>query len=348
MSASNSTTEYEKSQERTNCVWYNLTLNTHTTRGTKTKREETTIRVSPKRLKDALEVVAAFVAVLGYLAYLSTYWYERGFSAHFGYPHQFIAINWTTAMNTFFIVAGYAVIAVLIALGLTWLTPWLKQSPSLQQHPSRTLALVSLVLGVITLGLVAVWVRYSFPSPWFQFWQGPRKLIWVFAAWMVLVFSSWYFLLLSLWRLSLLASGSNKGSFQEVADFVSGYNWIVLPPVNRKIFQRLDEFVKSLIEYLKKFLRRQRLTIMVVTSVLLVVWLFIWVPWKLGHIEASATTDFWITSTYPQSVVLRIYGDRLVCGTLGEDNVTLNGTFFVIGPSDNLTLKHNINIQPPG
>jgi hypothetical protein len=262
------------------------------------KREEKTMELS---LKHAPEVLAA-IALLGYLGYLAAYWRERGASAHFKFPEQFVTVDWPTALVNLFIMGGYVAIA-----GFSYLaTLWLKEWSFLRRLGPR--ALFSVGLAIITLGLFSLWARYSLPSSWSELWHAPPALIWSLAGYVGLVFSVW--------------------------------NFVLLTP------EKKDDSLRGVVD----FIRKHRFAIMTPVLIGLIAWVFIWLPWKLGKAEASAEKGFWIPSAYPDSVVLRIYGDNLVCGgvVVGEDNTTtLDGDFFVIGPSENLTFNDSIKPLPP-
>jgi formate hydrogenlyase subunit 3/multisubunit Na+/H+ antiporter MnhD subunit len=77
--------------------------------------------------------------------------------------------------------------------------------------------------------------------------------------------------------------------------------------------------------------RGQKTTIALVLIAIVLI-LLVWLPWYTGELQAKAQTRFWVPSTYPQSVVLRICGDRLICG--GLDETGLDGSFFVIRLDD--------------
>lgn len=53
-----------------------------------------------------------------------------------------------------------------------------------------------------------------------------------------------------------------------------------------------------------------------------------------GRRNAMTQTVFLIPSTYPQSVVLRVYGDTLVCAPFDQQNRTVESSFFFIRLGD--------------
>lgn len=53
-----------------------------------------------------------------------------------------------------------------------------------------------------------------------------------------------------------------------------------------------------------------------------------------GRATAINQDEFYVPSTYPNSVVLRIYGDRLICAQLNKERREVERTYFILRTND--------------
>lgn len=66
---------------------------------------------------------------------------------------------------------------------------------------------------------------------------------------------------------------------------------------------------------------------LIVFLVLIMVWV---IAGMAGNSSAKRQTDFLIPSTYPEAVVLRIYGENIVCAQFDRSRKEIDNTYFVI------------------
>jgi len=66
---------------------------------------------------------------------------------------------------------------------------------------------------------------------------------------------------------------------------------------------------------------------LLVIVILIMIWI---VSGVIGHSNAKRQWDFLIPSTYPEAVVLRIYGERMICAEFDRDNKEIYNTYFII------------------
>lgn len=80
--------------------------------------------------------------------------------------------------------------------------------------------------------------------------------------------------------------------------------------------------------------------ILIVFVVLIMIWI---IAGMAGNSNAKLQRDFLIPSTYPEAVVLRVYGDNLVCAQFDRSSKEIDNAFFVIRvdevPKPRLTLN---------
>ena len=57
-------------------------------------------------------------------------------------------------------------------------------------------------------------------------------------------------------------------------------------------------------------------------------------PYFSGEVAAMTQEYFWVPSTNQNSVVLRVYGDNLICAQLDKQSNKLNGSFFILRLDD--------------
>jgi hypothetical protein len=97
---------------------------------------------------------------------------------------------------------------------------------------------------------------------------------------------------------------------------------------NRLIAQDKMNAATNPINYIERHLGRS------VAIILLLLLPWILLPYFNGQTDATEQEYFLVPSTYQSSVVLRIYGDNLICAELDSQGGKLNGTFFMIGMDD--------------
>jgi len=66
-----------------------------------------------------------------------------------------------------------------------------------------------------------------------------------------------------------------------------------------------------------------------------------------GIAKANKQTEFTIPSTYPNSVVLRVYGDSLICTPFSRTDNTTQKRFFIIKMGDSSTTLLNVEEVGP-
>jgi hypothetical protein len=97
---------------------------------------------------------------------------------------------------------------------------------------------------------------------------------------------------------------------------------------NRLIAQDEINAATNPINYIEKHLGRS----IVIILLLLLPWIAL--PYFNGETDAAEQENFLVPSTHQSSVVLRIYGDNLICAELDPQGVKLTGRFFVISMDD--------------
>lgn len=83
-----------------------------------------------------------------------------------------------------------------------------------------------------------------------------------------------------------------------------------------------------LIDIIERLVGKNTIPILVLIGMLLTT------CYVAGRGDAMNQKDFLLPSTYPQSVVLRIYGDNLVCAPFEKDTKLVAPSFFIIHPDD--------------
>ena len=159
--------------------------------------------------------------------------------------------------------------------------------------------IISGVLAALTVVGLCFWIRYSLQPWWSALRHDLNTAVWVVAGLVWLSFAV--------------------------------EHWLLLEPIDDSPPKVAERRLFGLA------LRRQQMRAIMLASVPVVVMLFVWMPWYTGELQATAQAHFWIPSTNTNSVVLRIYGDRLICGEIVEkaDGTNqLNGNFFVIRLDD--------------
>jgi len=98
---------------------------------------------------------------------------------------------------------------------------------------------------------------------------------------------------------------------------------------NKLIAQdRISRRTPDPFDYIAKGLGRST----VIVLLLLLPLLFL--PYFNGESFAENQEEYLVPSTHQNAVVLRIYGDNLICGELDRDGKKLNGNFFVLKVDD--------------
>lgn len=87
---------------------------------------------------------------------------------------------------------------------------------------------------------------------------------------------------------------------------------------------------------LPDFLRRYKTSIVTIAIALML--LFLIASYE-GKRAAAIKEDFLIPSSYPQSIVLKIYRDYLICAPLNSDNTSIKTEYFFIKLGDDTNLK---------
>lgn len=140
------------------------------------------------------------------------------------------------------------------------------------------------------------------------FWGLWREIIMV---WLIFVF-----FMLQLFVLPLITQ-RKKGSYLEKLEAQ----------------RRIDFQTRSLLDYFARFFGREILIIILVILVVLVL------SYLAGVSQAKKQTEFLIPSTYPDSVVMRIYGDNMICAPFDRQEKEIEGNFFVLKVGDKLSLR---------
>jgi hypothetical protein len=96
----------------------------------------------------------------------------------------------------------------------------------------------------------------------------------------------------------------------------------------RLIVQDRRNVAANPLNYIEKHVGRS----VVIILLLLVPWILL--PYSTGQTDAVEQTRFLVPSTYQNSVVLRIYGENLICADLDPHNHHLTGSFFMMRVSD--------------
>jgi hypothetical protein len=269
------------------------------------------------------------------LAFLPAYMYEWGFLGGFKLSRDFITVSWPAIIPALGTVATYLAIAVVGHLAATWFRRRRSETKTWLR------SLISLIMACVTFALLCGWIFIFLPSSWstlhFAFWHAHDRWVCI-AAVTALVMFYWMH-----W-LSLAPVDDTEAAIAAIRQVVPD---VVIETHSDKPRPQAAE---------RNLFRR----VAVVAAMLLVVILLVWLPWYTGKLQAKTQTRFWVptypdsTSTYPNSVVLRIYGDRLVCGEIKElENGTnqLTGNFFVIRLDDNprpvLKLEKKGNLKLP-
>ncbi|OGO15310.1 MAG: hypothetical protein A2Z02_04705 [Chloroflexi bacterium RBG_16_48_7] len=72
---------------------------------------------------------------------------------------------------------------------------------------------------------------------------------------------------------------------------------------------------------------------------ILIIILMLWASLWGGKAEAETQSDYYVLSTDNNSIVLRIYADRLICATKVSDEKKINREYFIIGLTDQTSPK---------
>jgi len=97
---------------------------------------------------------------------------------------------------------------------------------------------------------------------------------------------------------------------------------------NRLIAQDKINVATNPINYIERHIGRSTVIILL----LLLPWIAL--PYFNGETDATEQENFLVPSTYQSSVVLRIYGDNLICAELDPQGDKLTGNFFMISMDD--------------
>ena len=97
---------------------------------------------------------------------------------------------------------------------------------------------------------------------------------------------------------------------------------------NRLIAQDKANVATNPINYIERYIGRS----LVIIVLLLLPWVLL--PYFNGETDASEQQDFLVPSTYQNSVVLRIYGDNLICAELDPQGTKLTDRFFTMSMDD--------------
>jgi hypothetical protein len=97
---------------------------------------------------------------------------------------------------------------------------------------------------------------------------------------------------------------------------------------NKLIAQDQVNAATNPLNYIERYVGRSLLIILL----LLIPWIVL--PYFNAQTDATEQEDFLVPSTYPHSVVLRIYGDNLICAELDPQDTELTGRFFMISMDD--------------
>lgn len=105
--------------------------------------------------------------------------------------------------------------------------------------------------------------------------------------------------------------------------------------------RRVDSQFKTIEDYLISFLGIRNI-IMLMLVVLVVMFSYI-----AGIAQAKKQTEFMVPSTYPNSVVLRVYGDNMICAPFNRTDNTTQKRFFIIEMGDSSTPLLNVEKVGP-
>jgi hypothetical protein len=97
---------------------------------------------------------------------------------------------------------------------------------------------------------------------------------------------------------------------------------------NRLIAQDGIDAATNPINYIERHIGRS----LAIMLLLLLPWIAL--PYFNGETDASEQQNFLVPSTYQNSVVLRIYGDNLICAELDPHGAMLTDRFFMISMDD--------------
>jgi len=99
--------------------------------------------------------------------------------------------------------------------------------------------------------------------------------------------------------------------------------------------RKVDSQAKTIIDYVIRYIGWGN------SFVIFLVLFFVALSYIAGISHAKKQTEFLIPSTYPNSVVLRVYGDNMICAPFNAENKEVQRDFFIIkmGDDSRLILK---------
>ncbi len=97
---------------------------------------------------------------------------------------------------------------------------------------------------------------------------------------------------------------------------------------NKLIAQDKIDVATNPINYIERYIGRSAVIILLLFLPLIAL------PYVNGESDATGQENFLVPSTYQSSVVLRIYGDNLICAELDPQGAKMTGRFFMISMDD--------------
>lgn len=259
-------------------------------------------------VSEVCQIILVLVPLSGAFGYAMAYLHEMGFCGYFGIPFQLIMIDWTTVVIA--IAANFSVISILY-FTIDAFFIYINDLKSEQPH-KLILGTIRRRLIYLSLFIVMFVIVFAVSSlarqQWDYVWPG-ILILFLFLVWLYFV--------------------APIRAFKDV----SGYR-------NKlKAQDEKDRKTRALLSWLADFIGWSSTLILLVAVFVLVL------SFLVGDSTARDQEYFFVPSTNQQSVILRIYGDKLICtpiiGKNDKDQFEVTRNFFVLRldePKLNITL----------
>jgi len=239
----------------------------------------------------SLLLSGTFVAALSGAAYLLAFNYELGYASAFGIPRAFIKVDLVTVLTTFGALLSLILILFLLA-DFAYSVLTQREDPIRRTILKRSFWLIYFVVSIVVYAGTGP-EQYQYIK-WFAF--------------LIL------FLILFDFIIMPLITQRGKGSYFEK-----------LEAVERKEREDKGEG-KSLLKILQSTRGGT-----IVLNLILGLLILLTVCYNMGRAKALAQTDFLLLDEEKPTVVLKVYGDLLICASFNKDSKQIE---------ENLTIKN--------